>query len=509
MPDRRRPLRRENSTFNGGSLTASIKSMTGPSATRLIIQNREWQREGWDFYHAMGEFWFGITWKSNAISRVRLKAAIMRPGVDEPEIIEPDAKGDDRKVLDLTSRFAGGTTGQSAILKSLTVKMSVPGEGYIVAEDINRDRVWSTKSSDEVRRRAERRPNESEYEVQVEENAWRPLVGDSLIFRIWNPDEQYSWRASSETLPALPILRELDLINRRIITDLVSRLASNGILAIPEEITFPVRAEFKDAADPFIAEFIDLASKSIANPGTASAAIPVPLRMPGEFIDKIKHIPFTTLFDPKLLDTRDKTLRRLATTLNMPQEVLTGVENVNHWTAWQIDESGVKLYIAPMCEILCHGLTVGYLHPAMETVGMLPLKEDGSRYVMWYDATELTSKPDLAENANAAYDRLEISGTAYRREMGFSEEDAPKDDELKDVVLKTLVRMQGSPEAVKELTGIDVAPPQPEPMPGQPGVLGEDPDQQNGRKGPPPAERPEANTTFELSALPDVLARSM
>lgn len=500
MSDRRRPWRRETTrSFDGTALTASVKSMTGPNAMRQVIQNREWQREAWDFYHAMGEFWFGITWKSNALSRVRLKAAIMRPGVDEPEIIEDDAKGDDRRVLELTSRFGGGTTGQSAILKSLTTKLSVPGEGYIVAEDMNRDRIWTTKSSDEVRRRADRRPNEPEYEIQVDENAWRPLVGDSLIFRIWQPDEQFSWRACSEALPALPILRELDLINRRIITDLVSRLASNGILAIPEEVTFPVRPEFQDAADPMIAELIELASKSIANPGTASAALPVPLRIPGEYVDKVRHIPFTTLFDPKLLETRDKTLRRLATTLNMPQEVLTGIENVNHWTAWQIDESGVKLYIAPMCEILCHGLTIGYLHPAMEAMRMLPIKEDGSRYVMWYDATELTSKPDLAENANAAYDRLEISGTAYRREMGFSEEDAPKDDELKDQVLKTLVRMQGSPEAVKELTGVDVAPPQPEiPLPGE-GVPGEDPSQQNGRKGPPPAQRPDANTSFVIN----------
>src|SRR5688572_26012093 len=224
MPDRRRPWRvaeRRPPTSNGVALTASVRAMTGPSAMRTIIQNREWQREAWDFYHSLGQFWYGVTWLSNALSRIRLKAAVMRPGVDEPEIIQDDAKGEDRRVLELVSRFGGGTTGQSALLKSIAVKLSVPGEGYIVAEEMNGDRVWSTRSSDEIRRRANtRRTGESLYEMQVDESAWRPLTGDSLIFRIWQPDEQLSWRASSAALPALPIMRELDLINRRIITDL-------------------------------------------------------------------------------------------------------------------------------------------------------------------------------------------------------------------------------------------------------------------------------------------------
>jgi len=490
--------------------------MTGPTALRNIIQNREWQREAWDFYHAMGEFWFGTTWLSNAVSRVRLKAAIMRPGVDEPEIIQDDAKGVDRQVIDLVSQFGGGTTGQAAILKSLTVKLSIPGEGYVVAQDVNGDRMWETRSADEIRPirtdesvRTVRGQSgnvpvyDTRYEVQVDENAWRPLVGDSLVFRIWQPDEQFSWRASSASLPALPILRELDLINRRIITDLVSRLASNGLLILPEEITFPVRPEFQEAPDPFVAELVEIGSKSIANPGTASAAIPLPLRVPGEYADKIKHLPFTSLFDPKLLDMRDRTIKRLATTLNMPQEVLTGVENVNHWTAWQIDESGIKIHIAPLVEIICHGLTMSYLRPALEVSRILPIRDDGGRYVMWYDATELTAKPDLAQNATDAYDRLEISATALRRELGFTEEDEPAPDELKDMVLKNLIRLQGSPEAAKELVGVDVAPPQPVVQPGDSGGPGDVSKSSPSEQGPPPAVRPEPSTSFTVDVTPD------
>ena len=64
------------------SLVASARLYKG--AGDPLIQKRGWQKEAWDFYHAMGEYWYGVTWKANATSRVRLVAAKLSPGVDEP-----------------------------------------------------------------------------------------------------------------------------------------------------------------------------------------------------------------------------------------------------------------------------------------------------------------------------------------------------------------------------------------------------------------------------------------
>lgn len=510
------------------SMVASAEKMTG-SLLDHLIQNRQWQREAWDFYHAMGEFWYGVTWLSNACSRVRLVAAKKQPGGDEPEVIDPDkATGADAEVVRFVEELGGGVGGRSAILKSLAVQLSVPGEGYVVGEQrIVRDGAgvdklsaaqWSVKSSDELRRRSSAddtrkkpsplqgispnigRAEQSPFEVQVEEGRWRPLEPNSLVCRIWQPDEQYSWRAVSAALPALPILRELDLINRRILAELVSRIAMNGMLTIPTEATFPVRPEFADAADPFIEELIDTAAKAIKTPGSASAAIPMPIRVPAEFIDKITHIKFSEYLDPKLMEARDRTIKRLATTLNMPSEVLLGIADVNHWTAWQIDESGIKIHISPIVEVMCSGLTMSYLQPMIETSGISI--EDATQYVIWYDISELTTHPDLSQNGKDAYDRGELSGTAYRREAGFSEDDAPDDNELKQIVLLRLA-LAGNTAAIGQLfpdleeamaptpppgydpeTGRPLAP---EPPPGTPAQVG---NQQAG-----PAKKNTADTT--------------
>lgn len=504
------------------ALIASARLMAG--AGDPIIQHREWQREAWDFYDAMGEFWYGTTWLSNAMSRVRLVAAKLSPGGDEPEILRDDQTAADeedptdedletdeatdasapstskknkapqltpaeREIVRVVEEFGGGIGGQSAILKQLTVQLSVPGEGFVVGEQKVLDQdsntlsmpVWTVKSSDEIRRRefsnrSAKKPRlldrigpgvpraESSYEVQIEENSWVALSGESVVCRVWQPHPRFSWRATSAALPALPIMREIDLYNRRIIADLVSRLASNGILIVPDEATFVVNPAFKDAPDPFVAELIETAAQAIKNPGSASAAIPIPIKVPAALVDKFVHLTFAAAFEAGILDARDRAIKRLATTLAMPEEVLLGVQNVNHWTAWQIDESGIKLHISPIAEIIVDALTKGYLEPMLAAANLPLVGEDGSRYVIWYDVSELTAKPDLGDAADTAHEGAAISDAAYRREKGFTEDDAPDHDELKMQVMRALA-LQGNTQAIgvlfPELQEAMKPPPQP------------------------------------------------
>ena len=472
------------------AIVASARLMAG--AGDPLIQHREWQREAWDFYDAMGEFWYGVTWLSNAMSRVRLVAAKLSPGGDEPEILRDDQAGDpgeedledditeprstltdeERRIVQIVERFGGGIGGQAAIMKSLTVQLSVPGEGFVVGEQkvLNEETnqlsepAWSVKSTDEIRQRevstrSARKPRlldrigpgvpraESAYEVQVEENRWMALSGESVVCRVWQPHPRFSWRPTSAALAALPIMREIDLYNRRIIADLVSRLASNGLLLMPEEATFVVNPAFKDAPDPFVAELIETAAQAIKNPGSASAAIPIPIKVPMAMVDKFIHLTFGQDFNPGILEARDRAIKRLATTLAMPEEVLLGVQNVNHWTAWQIDESGIKIHIAPIAEIIVDALTKGYLEPMLQAANLPLVGLDGSRYVIWYDVSELTAKPDLGDAADSAHDNGAISDAAYRREKGFTEDDKPSDDELRTQVLRTLA-LQGNTQAL-------------------------------------------------------------
>jgi len=401
--------------------------------TRPIIRNEAWQTEAWQYYTAGGELWFAVNWRANALSRVRLRAAKMSPDSSEPEYL------DDGPVAEIVAQLAGGVGGQAALMKKFGLQLAVPGEANLVMFDRDAKngggRSVDVRSNDDVRTKAAARGRSGpRFEVRVDEKTWEMLPDQSLVVRIWDPDPRFAWQPTSMTRACLVYLREIDFYNRKIIAQLLSRLASNGFLLIPEEVTFPVNPEFKDAPDPFVAQLIDIAQKSIKNPGTASAAIPIPLRVKAEFIERFRHLIVANEVPESDLTNREKAIQRLAATVDMPQEVVTGLGDTNHWNAAGLDAEGVKKHISPPAEIICHGLTEGYLYPMLAAAEIAP--EEGVRYLIWYDPSELTAKPDLAERGVQLNDKMLIDDQATRREAGFDESDAPDPDELMKMLLR-------------------------------------------------------------------------
>lgn len=429
------------------ALTAAAAAPKGPEA-QFIKRTEKWQSEVWAYFDSLGEFNYGVWWLSNMLSRVRLRAARLQPDVDEPEI---QMKG---TAAELMMRLGGGVTGQAQLMKRLTVQLAVPGEGYLIGEQEGKRERWQVRSIDEIR------PQSGTYYV-MDENAvtsgheWRPLAEEHHVVRVWRPHDRYFHLADSPARSAREIMREVELVNRKIAAEYLSRLASAGLLALPDDISFPVREEFADGPNPIVSEFIEIAAQAIENPGTASSVIPIPFMGPPESIDKIKHIDFTLKIDEKIIEKRDSALKRLATKLDMPAEILLGMGDVNHWGAWQLEEGALKTHIAPVAELICDSLTRGYLQPRLEASG-----EDPADYVVWYDMSELALRPDRSQNALDAYDRMELSGVALRRELGFDEDDKPKDEELLEQGLKLVIKSlpSGASAALEQLIGSKVKP---------------------------------------------------
>jgi hypothetical protein len=475
-------------TIRGDALAAAAVAMrTGRD--RITPRESTWQREAWGFYEDLGEFGYGVDWRANKISRVRLRAARLDPDQDEPVIDEEPSAASA-----LVERLAGGDpAAQGDLLSTLAVYLDVPGEGWLVGErDADGTERWYGRSNEEIRRRDQGIEVIDDETSAVRGSAvWRPLAADSLITRVWRPHRRFRHQATSAARGARTIMRELELVNRHIQAQYLSRLASAGVVIFPEEVTFPVREEFADAPDPFVAEWIETAKEAIATPGTAAAVVPIPMRMPGEFIDKITHLDFTLKIDEKILEKREAVIRRLATRLDMPAEVLLGTGDINHWGQWFIDEDSIKTHIAPTVEMIVSCLTVGYLRPLLAAEG----GQDPDAWVVWYDLSELTQRPDKSANAVAAYDRFELSGAALRRETGFDEADAPERDELRAMGLKAMLKTpQVGLGALDELTGTGTpvpgvgtgggpgSPPVPEPDMGPPEPVETEP-------GPPEAAR--------------------
>jgi hypothetical protein len=431
--------------------------------SRLLPDEQEWQREAWGFYDSLGMFRNAVTWKSDMLSRVRLRAAKKEPDNDEPTILD---KG---RAAEIVAEISAGD--QSQILAGLAVYLSVPGEGYLIGEtQPNGKNKWFARSTEEVRYRptANSRktlsgnPTVSPYEIVDERSAgntirWRALNVNAMVVRVWRPHRRYYHVADSNSRPARNTMRELELVNRHIAAQYISRLASDGIVIFPSEVQFPVRPEFADAADPFMREWIETAAEAIATPGSAAAAVPMPMRMPGEQVKNVQYIDFTAKHDLKIIEKRQDAGRQLAVDLDIPPEALLGLADANHWTGWLIEEQGFKIYLAPDCELMCAALTEGMLLPRLEAEG-----EDTEDIVVWYDASEITQRPDKSENTKDAYDRGEASGKALRRELGLDEDDAPTPEELTQMILYVLAKNPVTAfAALKELTGVDVEPPAP------------------------------------------------
>lgn len=440
--------RRRLSEAHLAAQTTAFASAQIPAPDRSLLPRVEsWQEEAWGYYDSLSEAGYAADWLASMLSRVRLRAAQMKPGRDEPSIV------DTGPAAEILSELGGGVPGQAQIMASLAVQLSVPGEGFLIGERVGRRETWSVRSIDEIR------VSKGVYEVvdgRLPSVIWRPLSPDSLVTRVWKPHARYYHMADSAFRSARPAMRELELVNRYITGQYLSRLASAGVVVFPDEITFPVREEFEDSVDPFMSEWIEIAAQAIKEPGTASAVIPIPIRVPAEYVDKIQHLDFTLKIDEKIIDKRDAAIKRVATRVNVPAEVLLGMGDVNHWGAWQLEEGALKTNIAPVAELICQALTTGYLQPRLRASGV----DDTSQWVVWYDMSELALRPDRSGNAFNAYDRLEISGSALRRETGFDEDDKPTDEDLREQALKVIIKTlpSGAASALAQLIGEEVAP---------------------------------------------------
>lgn len=433
------------------ALRAAAEPVIGTRADDPKKLEQPWQEEAWAFYDESGPLRYAATWISNLISRARLQAAKVTPG-GEPE---PITSG---PAADAVEALAGGIDGQSAMLKEFGVQLTVPGIGYLVGTQITEGDSWKTYSSDELRLKSPATPGKMPvYEANYGPTGWQPLPPETLVIKVWRPHPRVHWQADSPARAALSSLRELRRISQYVDAVLASRVASAGILIIPQEASFPTASAKKDNPEqgqgvhPFVTEVMQVMMQAIKTPGTAAAIVPIPVEVPGEFADKFKHLDLATQLNDRVLEMRESALRQAAIALDVPAEILTGMSDMSHWAAWQIEEAAVKVHAEPLLEVVTGALTAGYLHPVLQT-----MNESTDGIILWADSANLATRPDRSGNAIQLYDRLELNGDALRREAGMSDFDKPSGKELEDMVFKALLKQPQIAAQASEGLGVDL-----------------------------------------------------
>lgn len=452
-------------------ITVAAATLVRQSSLRDVAKKRPWQTQAWEMYDEIGELHAAANWLGHALSRCKLYVGELPDNRTEGD---PTPTENERAQQPLDELF-GGTSGHPQMLSRLAIHLTVPGESYVIGLDLGAqpddtpdggapaptplgpdgqpiatgERRWLIASNDEFDSK------DGKVTVQLPD-ADRKVAVDveqSTVIRLWRPHARKAWEADSPTRACLGALRELVNASARINADLESRLAGAGILVMPSSATIARTGPAPEdqgggeqlVDDPDYATLIEAMIAPIGDRDSASAVVPVLVRVDDGAVDKIKHITFSTPLDAKVQDLREAAIKRLALGLDVPPEVLLGMTDANHWTGWQIEESAVKLSVEPLLTLIVNALTQWYLRPALAALGVA----GPERFVIWYDVSELVLRPNRFEQAYKMWQDGLLSAAAVLREAGFSEDDVPTSVERAEHLLVTLVTGNVSPDVAR------------------------------------------------------------
>jgi len=462
---------------------------------RSPIQKKAWQRESWEMFEAVGEFAFGNIWQSNVCSRARF-AVKERQADGTLKALPPKHPG----VIAL-NQLTGGPEGQGEFIRMATLHLGVAAECYLVnrkmapedapMRDVSEDEyVWEVVGTEEIN-------DNGEVWTLTYENGRVVTLGEKdTVIRIWMPHPRNRFNAFSLSKSALPILREIRGFDMHIQAQQDSRLSGNGLVLFPAEMSLKPPQSYDVGPNPTPADiitaiFIDAATMSKEIRGTAESQVPVAMSVPGEFIDKVRHIKFWTEFDDKVVDSRNKSLVRLATTIDLPKEVVTGTGDMNRWGAWQVEESSIKVHIEPKLEMLAGLITREYLQPGL----------NNDKLVVTVDTAILRLRPNRSKEALELNDRGMLNTAATLRETGFDPEtDTMSDEEFERWALRKMLLGSWSPEMIYAATKkLGISLDMPEPSDSRPREARPDPS----LKDHPTQDPPEKSVSEGTAPRPD------
>jgi hypothetical protein len=440
-----RTRKEETAAPLANSLVASAARIgkSGQKSYHRIAETIGWQSEAWRMYHIIGEFRYSCDFVGSMLSKAELFASVKKAGKRKAVKTGP--------AVEIMENLFVDDDGRTEMLRQIGIHMTVAGELYVVSyanpEEFGDDGdVWEIATPAQLNKvdGGKWRVNNKVLDVDPE---------DVLVIRVWRPDPEKPWQAISPAQAVLPILGEIYGLTQHVAAQIDSRLAGAGILLVPSEMTFPTPppvegAEQRQAndAEDLMRVLAEAMQTSIQNREDASALVPIVIKAPAEAIAAIKHLTFWTQLDEHAIELRNEAIRRLALGLDIPPEVLQGLSESNHWSAWAADESTIKAHAEPLLKLVTTALASGYLRPLLsDDVGAGAVRT----FSIGADTSEMRLRPNRSKEAMELYDRGELNGTSLRRETGFDEEDAQTDQDRILFYLRKVASGSTTPELVE------------------------------------------------------------
>lgn len=436
------------------------RSIAEMNRKRSSTATAQWQSEAWDYYDAIGEIKSAYSLVGSVISRVRLYAAVIdSPGESPVPTSSSETITDDRTrdaAVRTLQRLDSAYGGQPGLLRDAALNLSVAGECYLVQVPARQGsgipESWDIRSTDEIHV-----TNDGQYFLSPSRSVTSTptlqtpgvikLPEDAFVGRIWRAHPRYSDEPDSSLLGILDLCAELLALNQAFRASIRSRLNA-GLLYIPDGLSAAHEADQEprydeegnlvedpyasldtdEQADSLEESLIEGMTTPIRDEDSVASVVPIIVRGPEQYADKIKHITFERPFTEAQSLRADRVLDRILQGLDIPKDIVTGLASVKYSNAIQIDETLYKAHIEPLLLLIVDALTTAYFRPALRAQKFD--EADVQRMTIWYDPSAIATRNDRAEDADRGYEKGLISGSAWRRAHGYSDSDAPGEAEF-------------------------------------------------------------------------------
>jgi len=450
-------------SLTDNAVIASARVISAKKRTRQALNKsilvEPWQEQAWEWYDTIPEFRYSCNWVGNLLSKAQLT------------VLKDGKPTDEEKPDRLRKELYGSPEGQTEMFRLLGIHFTVPGDAYLVAVEEGKKREWYILSGGELEAGpVDRSSGKVQWKVGGED-----LEGEVLVIRLWRPHPRRVRKADSPSRAVLPILSQMNVLIQNVSAVGDSRLASAGMLLVPNEFSFAgtpmtrpgTESDEEDqqgidptSADGLVEELISIAEEAIRDRASAAALVPIVLQGPAEHLDKVRWINFWSDFQAEVRELETSRIQRLALGMDMPAEVLTGVAEVNHWGAWAVDESAIKMHSEPLLAVIKAALTEGYLRPGLESLGVKVTELE--RYSFGIDTSLLRMRPNRSKEAIELYNLGKLKAETMLKENGFDPSaDLMDDEEHKRWLTAKVAQGQTTPEivegALREL-GVDIKP---------------------------------------------------
>lgn len=403
-------------------------------------QKAAWQGDAWDYYDNVPECGHGGRFFGNNLSKLRVFSGYIVDPSQPP--VPVDTIGEDRQpIVSLAeqqvaqaalARIQSPDGGHAELLRDYGLNQWVAGDCTLLGlpdEDTMSGERWGIYSTDELTRKGGRWLLREDPGVPDSDATVVP--DDAPMYRLWTRHPRWSALPDSPMRRVLEVCDELMILTRAIRSAGVSRVA-RGAFVIPEsalkgapDVTQNAETDGEELADPTVASIVDHFMAPHGASGSAAEYAPYVFAVPDESVDKVRYIEFGAPFSEGEANARRECIVRLANGVDLPAEVLLGMADVNHWTAWQIDEQTFKAYLEPYAVNFCTSLTWAYYRKALAEAGVT----DPSRHVIWYDESEVVGRGNQAESSNFGVSNGGLGWPTWRRVNGYAEADAPTEEE--------------------------------------------------------------------------------